>query len=132
MGPFHLFFTLSCGEKRYSENFTPFFNQIHELKHLKFRYIIEDGREIVEIEHEQQWIELGDFLKDNYQSQHEFIKEHVLSQTLTFDHRVQEFIQTIMMSKSTGLPVKYYSYRVEFQLRGAAHIHGTIWVDFEK
>ena len=37
-----------------------------------------------------------------------------------------------MMSKSTGLPVKYYSYRVEFQLRGAAHIHGTIWVDFEK
>ena len=36
------------------------------------------------------------------------------------------------MSKSTGLPVKYYSYRVEFQLRGAAHIHGTIWVDFEK
>ena len=132
LGPFHLFFTLSCGEKRYSENFTPFFNQIHELKHLKFRYIIEDGREIVEVEHEQQWIELGDFLKDNYQSQHEFIKEHVLSQTLTFDHRVQEFIQTIMMSKSTGLPVKYYSYRVEFQLRGAAHIHGTIWVDFEK
>ena len=22
--------------------------------------------------------------------------------------------------------------KVEFQLRGAAHIHGTIWVDFEK
>ena len=25
LGPFHLFFTLSCGEKHYNDNFTPFF-----------------------------------------------------------------------------------------------------------
>ena len=36
------------------------------------------------------------------------------------------------MNQCNGLPVKYYSYCVGFQLRGAAHIHGTIWVDFEK
>ena len=54
------------------------------------------------------------------------------NQTLTFDHRVQEFIKNIMMNKESPFSVKYYSYRVEFQLRGAAHIHGTIWVDFEK
>ena len=132
LGPFHLFFTLSCGEKRYNENFTPFFNEIPELMNFKFRYIIEDGREIVEVNHENKWLELDDFLKNYYQTKHEFIKSHVLSQTLTFDHRVQQFIKNIMMNPCNGLPVKYYSYRVEFQLRGAAHIHGTIWVDFEK
>ena len=98
----------------------------------QFRYIIEDGREIVEVNYENKWLELDDFLKDHYETKHEFIKNHVLSQTLTFDHRVQQFIKHIMMNQRSRLPVKYYSYRVEFQLRGAAHIHGTIWVDFEK
>ena len=37
-----------------------------------------------------------------------------------------------MMNKNSPLSVKYYSYQVEFQLRGAAHIHGTIWIDFER
>ena len=132
LGPFHLFFTLSCGEKRYNENFTPFFKEIPELMDFKFRYVIEDGREKVEVNFENKWLELDDFLKNHYKTKHEFIKSHVLSQTLTFDHRVQQFIQNIMMNPCNGLPVKYYSYRVEFQLRGAAHIHGTIWVDFEK
>ena len=29
------------------------------------------------------------------------------------------------------MKVKYMSYSVEFQGRGAAHIHGTLWLDFE-
>jgi len=37
-----------------------------------------------------------------------------------------------MMNKQSPFSVKCFSYRVEFQLRSAAHIHGTIWVDFEK
>ena len=82
--------------------------------------------------YENKWLELDDFLNDHYETKHEFIKNHVLSQTLTFDHRVQQFIKHIMMNQRSRRPVKYYSYRVEFQLRGAAHIHGTIWVDFEK
>ena len=28
--------------------------------------------------------------------------------------------------------VKYYNYRVEFQMRGAGHIHGTLWIDWSK
>ena len=28
--------------------------------------------------------------------------------------------------------IKLFNYRVEFQARGAAHIHGVLWVDFEK
>ena len=26
---------------------------------------------------------------------------------------------------------KFYNYRVEFQMRGAGHIHGLIWVDLD-
>ena len=30
------------------------------------------------------------------------------------------------------MKIKYISYRVEFQARGAAHIHGIIWLDMKK
>ena len=135
LGPFNLFFTLSCGEKRYNENFTPFFKEFPELTDLEMQYVIENGREEVVIKvpgTEDSWESMDKFLKENYQSKHEIIRENVLSQTLTFNHRVQEFIKQIMMNKDSPFSVKYYSYRVEFQLRGAAHCHGTIWVDFEK
>ena len=96
------------------------------------QYVVENGREEVLIKDSGNWEPMDKVLREKYQSKHEFIKENVLTQTLTFDHRVQEFIKNIMMNKDSPFSVKYYSYRVEFQLRGAAHIHGTIWVDFEK
>ena len=96
------------------------------------QYVVENGREEVLIKHGDAWVPMDKYLRENYQSKHEMIRENVLSQTLTFDHRVQEFIKNIMMNKDSPFSVKYYSYRVEFQLRGAAHCHGTIWVDFEK
>ena len=135
LGPFHLFFTLSCGEKRYNENFTPFFKEHPELDNLVLRLVFENGREQIEVKvmgTADDWEPMEKVLKEKYQAKHEMIRQNVLSQTLTFDHRVKEFIKTIMMNKQSPFSVKYYSYRVEFQLRGAAHIHGTIWVDFEK
>ena len=36
------------------------------------------------------------------------------------------------MSKGTSLAIQYYSYKVEFALRGAPHIHGVLWVDWDK
>ena len=120
---FNLFFTLSCGEKRYNENFTTF------LKGHNVTYEYKQGREEVFVD----GVSLEDFLQqDQNQSKHDFIKDNILRQTLVFDNRVKEFISTIMMNKEGPFCVKYYNYRVEFQLRGAAHIHGTIWVDFEK
>ena len=47
LGPFNLFFTLSCGEKRYNENFTPLLTEIPELKDIEMRYIYDNGREEV-------------------------------------------------------------------------------------
>ena len=36
------------------------------------------------------------------------------------------------MSKGNPLCMKYYSYKVEFALRGAGHIHGVLWLDWKK
>ena len=134
LGPFNLFFTLSCGEKRYNENFTPFLQMFPELIDIEMQYVYDNGREEVLMKNPDtnEWDLMDKVLREKYESKHEIIRQYVLRQTLTFDHRVQEFIKNIMMNKESPFSVKYYSYRVEFQLRGAAHIHGTIWVDFER
>ena len=56
----------------------------------------------------------------------------MLNATLTFNHRVKMFIKNIVMSKGSPMPIQYYSYKVEFALRGAGHIHGVLWMDWEQ
>ncbi|XP_060603545.1 uncharacterized protein LOC132756482 [Ruditapes philippinarum] len=47
-----------------------------------------------------------------------------------FDHRVQEFINTVLKSDHNPLgKVTDYFYRVEFQQRGSPHIHMIVWVE---
>ena len=36
------------------------------------------------------------------------------------------------MGANNPMNVKYYTYKVEFQDRGAGHIHGTLWLDMDK
>ena len=36
------------------------------------------------------------------------------------------------MNKDGDMCVKYFNYRVEFQVRGAGHIHGTLWIDWDE
>ena len=36
------------------------------------------------------------------------------------------------MSKFNEMHVEFYNYRVEFQMRGAGHIHGVLWIDFDE
>ena len=121
LGPFQFFFTLSCADKRWNENFTTFL-QDHEL-----RYIVINGIEECTID----GMTIDDFLQQ-HEGKHEFIRKNILSATLNFNHRVKEFIKTIIMNKNKMICMKYYNYRVEFQLRGAAHVHGTLWIDWEK
>ena len=59
---------------------------------------------------------------------HSLVKEHVLSITRNFDHRVHSFIKHIVMGKMSPFNVEYYHYRVEFQMRGAGHVHGVLWL----
>ena len=47
-----------------------------------------------------------------------------------FDHRVQEFLSTILKSSCQPIgKVRDYFYRVEFQQRGSPHIHMLVWVE---
>ena len=41
-----------------------------------------------------------------------------------FDNRVKAFLKLLL---ATG-KVDYYSYRIEFQLRGMPHLHGVFWL----
>ena len=76
---------------------------------------------------------LKTFLEEDIdESLHEMIRTNVLTATRNFHHRVIAFRNEIIMGKNSPLHVKYISYRIEFQARGAAHIHGVLWLDLEK
>ena len=45
-----------------------------------------------------------------------------------FEHRVQEFLNTILKSDFEPI-VKDYFYRVEFQQRGSPRIHMPVWIE---
>ena len=120
-GPFHMFFTLSCGDSRYPENFTAFLQD----NEIEWRVI--DGERTCFIN----GITLDEFMKQN-SSKHEFIRNNILTATRHFNHRVKTFLKTVIKHKCSPMPVKHYSYRVEFQSRGSAHIHGVLWLDIKE
>ena len=62
-------------------------------------------------------------------SLHELIRGNVVLATRFFNHRVKKFFHTIVLGHNTPMNVQYYTYKVEFQERGAGHIHGTLWLN---
>ena len=42
-----------------------------------------------------------------------------------FDDKVKAFMKNILMNHK----IAYYTYRIEFQLRGMPHLHGVFWLD---
>ena len=75
------------------------------------------------------WKPIEQFMNEDLdESLHELVRGNVLTATRYFDHRVKQFINKIVMGKNNPMHVKYYTYKVEFQDRGAGHIHGTLWL----
>ena len=111
IGAFHMFFTLSCGDYRFLENFTSL------LQDEKITYIFKDGTEDVLIND----LNVEDYLSQN-SSKHEFIRSNILTATRNFQHRLKTFIRTIVMNKCSPMNVRYYSLRIEFQMRGKCSI----------
>ena len=134
-GPFHIFFTLSCGDQRWSANFT---TQL-EKDGCKIVYEVDkEGREQVAVEVKQDdgktvsipWKQyMEDFVP---QSKHEMIRENVLLATRNFQHRVETFRREVIFGRNNPMKVRHISYRVEFQGRGAGHIHGVLWLDMKE
>ena len=136
-GGFTFFFTLSSAEKRWSEVFVSILKQRslrilykrqRKVKKNKENTHTED--DIFVIDENEKEVPLDEYLKQF--NKHELIKENVLTLTMVFNKRVQSFIKNILMGRGSTFNVNFYQYRVEFQMRGAAHIHGVLWVDLEQ
>jgi ATP-dependent DNA helicase PIF1 len=127
LGPFQLFFTLSCADKRWPENFV----SILRLRGLDVKYevlsdkIQKTTKTVITVD----GTPMEEYLTDH--NLHEMVREEVLTITRSFDHRVHCFINHIVMGKNSPMKVQFYNYRVEFQLRGAGHIHGVLWLDMQ-
>ena len=132
LGPFQFFFTLSCADLRWSENFSTVLRQLGFSINYEVR---KDGTSSVLVSAPGRFKDklLDDVLKEDVdESQHEVIRKHVVLATRNFNNRAKNFITHVIMGKNNPMMVKFYSYRVEFQNRGAAHIHGVLWTDIDK
>ena len=61
----------------------------------------------------------------------EEMRKNVLTLTRIFDRRLKMFTKHIIMGKNNPMHVNYFTYRIEFQSRGAGHAHGLLWLDLE-
>ena len=131
IGPFHIFFTLSCGDTRCDENFSSFL----ATNGYSMEYSV-DGNGMMETrvrDKDGNSKVLEKFLSEDIdESLHEMIRTNVLSATRNFHHRVVKFRNEILFGRNNPMNIKHISYRVEFQGRGAAHIHGTLWLDMKR
>ncbi len=129
LGPFQFFFTLSCADKRWPENFASILHQKGLDISFKQKLLAQNEEEF----------ELDDILVNgepleqflDNENLHDLVKDNVLTVTRNFDHRVHEFMKHIVMGPNNPMHVEYYNYRVEFQMRGAGHIHGVLWLDMD-
>ena len=68
--------------------------------------------------------------KLTWQEKTKLVQKDPVTCSRCFDHRVQEFLNTILKSSSEPVgKVLDYFYRVEFQQGGSPHIHMLVWVE---
>ena len=135
LGAFQLFFTLSCADMRWDENFAAILLE----RGLEIKYELvqdEEGNWDTVVKGKSKdgdWKQVKQFIEEDVEeSVHELIRGNVLTATRYFQHRVKNFIDKVMMGKNNPMNVKTYTYKVEFQDRGAGHIHGTLWLRLDK
>ena len=75
-------------------------------------------------------VPLDEFLQPNV-SKYDWIKDNLLNATLTFNQRVRMFMKHIVMIKGSPVGIQNYSYKIYFALKGAAHMHGVLWLDWK-
>ena len=87
---------------------------------------VKDGNNTLEVPWQQY---LNDHVDDKL---HKMMKDNVLLATRNFQHRVETFRKEVIFGRNNPMKVRHISYRVEFQGRGAAHIHGVLWLDLKE
>ena len=66
------------------------------------------------------------------ESLHEFIRTNVFIATRNFMHRLKTFRTEIMTGNNNPMAIENWSDKMEFQGRGAAHIHGVAWCNLKR
>ena len=141
-GPFHWFYTLSCADMRWDVNFATILSdkgyKIIWSQNKDENTSLEDSEDVkvrVEFQYEGVTVtkDLDVFLEEYCDiSLHESIRTNVLTATRNFVHRIKAFRTEIMMGKGSPLKIRYWSDKMEFQGRGAGHIHGVAWSDLKE
>jgi hypothetical protein len=83
--------------------------------------------EVIETIARQQGKEV-DFEALDWDERCELLRSNPVTAARMFDHRVHEFVTTVIKSEHKPIgTVTDYFYRVEYQQRGAPHIHAIFW-----
>ena len=118
LGPFNLFFTLSCADQRWLANFAEILmRKGHAVSYSKDSSDISQEPVIEVKSADGTWKPIMQFIKEDLEeSTHELIRGNVVAATRYFQSRVSHFISKILRQKSNPMCVQYYSYKVEFQV----------------
>ena len=149
LGPFHLFYTLSCAEMRWPSVLAEVLRIVEkdieiiypekwdgkaESITVKTSKAVKDainlywtkrhgyGHEQVNLAVYKDW-----YLHQKKISMTDLVKDHFILITRIFNKRVKDFHNDVMKKKG----IVNFCYRVEFQMRGLPHIHGVAWLDKE-
>ena len=92
--------------------------------------LLSEGQKLIE----PQEVPLQYYL-DNHllldKTKHETIRKSVLNATRNFNHKVKAFYRHIIKGSDNRMSIGFYTYRIEFQDRGAGHVHGVLWIDWD-
>ena len=129
LGSFHIFYTFSCAEMRWTEVFLTILRKKgYKIEHPDMNKWDGNDAEIL-VEGTPLWTYVNKIMGEK---QHSLFNEYTFIITKMFNERVKSFFKQIMMARGKDkIPLTYYSYRVEFQARGFPHIHGVAWIDLE-
>ena len=132
-GPFHFFWTVTCGERRWDAVLAVLARSFPEVEDVIYNLLRHGETEVkIKLKEKEEEITLEEFLESINESRHELLKKNVLAVTRYFDMRVKSFIKNIVMGGTNPMAVILYTYRIEFQKRGHPHAHGCLWIDINK
>lgn len=140
LGPFHIFFTLSCAEMRWPSVIAEVFRLVKNGKLIvtyeldetgewdgRWDSISIDDRNVEDDGNGKIW-KLTEYMDHYFKMEKigmtDFLRNHFILITRIFDKRGKDFLKLVMKAKG----IENYCFRVEFQMRGLPHIHGVGWL----